>query len=170
MKERDTYPPLLLETSSPHIGAHLPEDMSCAAVPLLAHEAAAARSGTKVGARPRSVVAASAASAVDPIEHHWITSMLRHDARLNASEVAPTGDDYNAVLPSKLGLIWHTCEDECELTEHIVQVTRRGGAVIQVVEEGQVGFRVVFAITHADYAALIGRTPDAEEWLDISPD
>jgi hypothetical protein len=38
----------------------------------------------------------------DPM-YHWIPCMLRHDRKLLSREIAPTGEDYNAIFPAGVG-------------------------------------------------------------------
>lgn len=90
--------------------------------------------------------------------------MLRHDQELTLRESAPTGDDYNAIFPAGVGLIWHHCDDAAELASHVVEITANQGAIISVEPEGA-GFQVIFAIHRMCYRAMLGRAPDPEEWL-----
>jgi hypothetical protein len=79
----------------------------------------------------------------DPM-YHWIPCMLRHDRKLLSREIAPTGEDYNAIFPAGVGLIWHQCEDAAELAAHVVNITANQGAIISVEPEGT-GYQVIFA-------------------------
>jgi hypothetical protein len=72
----------------------------------------------------------------DPM-YHWIPCMLRHDRKLLSREIAPTGEDYNAIFPAGVGLIWHQCEDAAELAAHVVNITANQGAIISVEPEGR---------------------------------
>lgn len=97
----------------------------------------------------------------------WIGDMLRHDAALNGNDEAPTGEDYNAIFPDDLGFIWHTCDDMSEFYVHAMNITRHHGLIQSVHERFGGLIDVVFAITAQNYAAMIGREPDAEEWLNL---
>jgi hypothetical protein len=100
----------------------------------------------------------------DPM-YHWIPCMLRHDRKLLSREIAPTGEDYNAIFPAGVGLIWHQCEDAAELAAHVVNITANQGAIISVEPEGT-GYQVIFAIHSSCYRAMLGHEPDPqEEWM-----
>lgn len=99
---------------------------------------------------------------------HWIPEMLRHDLALSKAEQAPTGDDYNAIFPAGLGLIWHICDDIGEFYSHCMAITAHHGAIIHVVENDEDdAIHVIFAITREGYAAMLGHEPDETEWLSL---
>ncbi|TXI82989.1 MAG: hypothetical protein E6Q40_11695 [Cupriavidus sp.] len=106
--------------------------------------------------------------------------ILKHDAKLNDDEVAPTGDDYNEIL-SMLGLaasqqlaigkLWWNADNMTEAEQWKADFLAKGAMAVELKPDADRPIvSVIITLDRKRSKDIMGCEVGEEEWLDCSDD